>query len=214
MVEITICVKLPRDSLLLLWASRKCFCNFLEVSQEAKVVSFITAWSLCVVNLSFGHWGCLKYAKNYKFLMHIAKLNSSWTELYFHFCSTHLNPHPHNTGKVFSLGYIKPQSKLGCQMDGRWPYMEGYLEWKTTLEGRYPWMEDDLQWKITGLHSDGRTTKGALHIIALLIIALKVRWSVQHVFMCVAVWFWKAMVWQVTSWGAHPSKKKICNVAG
>ena len=34
-------------------------------------------------------------------------------------------------------------------LDGRQPFKDEDLGWKTTLDGRRPWMEDDLRWKTT-----------------------------------------------------------------
>ena len=36
-------------------AGSHCSRNFLEVSQEAKGVSFLSTWPLCIVTMSFGH---------------------------------------------------------------------------------------------------------------------------------------------------------------
>ena len=46
----------------------RCSCNFLEVSQEAKVAPFLSAWPLCPATMPFGNMGCPKNAKNYLFL--------------------------------------------------------------------------------------------------------------------------------------------------
>ena len=45
----------------------RCYFDFLEVSQEAKVAPFLSAWPLCPATMPFGNMGCPKNAKNYLF---------------------------------------------------------------------------------------------------------------------------------------------------
>ena len=41
----------------------RCSWDFLEVSQEAKVAPFLSAWPSTTTTMSFGNMGCLKNAK-------------------------------------------------------------------------------------------------------------------------------------------------------
>ena len=46
----------------------RCYFDFLDVSQEAKVAPLLSAWPLCPATMPFGNMGCPKNAKNYLFL--------------------------------------------------------------------------------------------------------------------------------------------------
>ena len=56
----------------------QCSWDFLEVSQEAKVVTFISAWPLCVIAMLFGHSRVSKKCRN-------KQLSSAYCVLFSYF---------------------------------------------------------------------------------------------------------------------------------
>ena len=48
-----------------------CSCDFRKVTQEAKIVTFISGWLLCVITMKFGTRGCLTMPKTPNFQSHI-----------------------------------------------------------------------------------------------------------------------------------------------